>query len=235
MFSISIEPEIRNKCPQLSLDRLTCTVNVSDENEALLHYVEKVLMEIRHTFRLDEISKIPAIQKAREAYKMLGKDPARYRLSAEALLRRILQGKSLYKVNNVIDILNIVSVQSGISIGGYDTDKIRGEIVLSAGNENTTYNAIGRGLLNIGNLPVLRDSAGFFGNPSSDSERTSVTKETRNFLMVFFNFEGSAAVREWLDESKNLLVQFAQANEFIITSGHQDSGDLFNHAASAYS
>ena len=128
MLSITIDPAIREKCPLLTLDILQCAVSVSGENESLWQYIEKTLEEIRAAFTMDEISKIPAIQKAREAYKALGKDPSRYRLSAEALLRRILQGKSLYKVNNVIDILNLISIRSGISIGGYDAEKIQEDI-----------------------------------------------------------------------------------------------------------
>jgi DNA/RNA-binding domain of Phe-tRNA-synthetase-like protein len=219
MLSISIDPEIRKKCPCLTLDILQCEISFSRENEDFWRYAEKTLAEVRTICRVDEISKIPAIRQARQAYKALGKDPSRYRVSAEALLRRILQGKGLYKVNNAIDILNLISIRSGISIGGYDADKIRGDSILSIGDENSLYNAIGRGLLNIGNLPVLRDSAGFFGNPTSDSERTFVTEETRNFLMVFFNFEGTAGVREWLDESQRLLIQYAQAKECFVIQG----------------
>jgi len=219
MLSITIDPAIREKCPRLTLDILQCTVSVSGENETFWQYVEKTLTEVRDKFRVDEISNIPAIRKARDAYKALGKDPSRYRLSAEALLRRVLQGKGLYKVNNAIDILNIISIRSGISIGGYDADKIRGNITLSKAGENIAYSAIGRGLLNIENMPVLFDSAGSFGNPTSDSERTCVTKETRNFLMVFFNFEGTEAVRTWIDESERLLIQYAKAKEFIRIPG----------------
>src|SRR4030042_2088561 len=190
MIPITIDSKIREKCPRLMLNAIQCRVSCSRENKMLWLYIEKSLTCIRDTLKKNDISKIPAIQKAREAYKTIGKDPSRYRLSAEALLRRILQGKGLYKVNNAIDILNIISIKSGISIGGYDADRIQGEIVLSTVNENEEYYAIGRGLLNICNMPVLRDFVGSFGSPTSDSERTSVTDKTKNFLMVFFNFEG---------------------------------------------
>ena len=214
MKSITIDPDIRVKCPQLTLNVLQCEVSYIAENELLWFLVEKTLDEIRTALSIEDISKIPPIHKAREAYKALGKDPSRYRLSAEALLRRILQGKSLYKVNNIIDILNLISVRSGISIGGYDAEKIQDGIRLSVGNESDLYHAIGRGQLNICSLPVLKDAVGPFGNPTSDSERTCVTEKIRNFLMVFFNFEGSCTIEEWLTESKNLLVEYARGKDF---------------------
>lgn len=215
MLTITIDPVVRAKCPRLILNTLQCGVSFSDENESLWTGIENTVDEIRASLKMEDIGKIPSIQKAREAYKALGKDPSRYRLSAEALLRRITQGKSLYKVNNVIDILNLISVRSGISIGGYDTEKIQDRIILTVGNESDLYYAIGRGQLNISCLPVLRDNAGPFGNPTSDSERTCVSDKTRNFLMVFFNFEGSDFIEKWLFESKDLLVHYAGGKDFV--------------------
>jgi DNA/RNA-binding domain of Phe-tRNA-synthetase-like protein len=216
MIPIAIDRKIKGKCPLLKLNALQCQVSFSSQNELLWLYMSKSLIEVRNALKIDDISKIPAIQKAREAYKALGKDPSRYRLSAEALLRRILQGKDLYKVNNIIDVLNIISIQSGISIGGYDADRIQGKIILSTAGENEEYYAIGRGLLNISHLPVLRDAIGSFGNPTSDSERTCVTDKTKNFLMVFFNFEGISIAEEWLNEAKILFMQYAQAKDFSV-------------------
>jgi DNA/RNA-binding domain of Phe-tRNA-synthetase-like protein len=219
MFSIAIDPAVRAKCPGLILNTLHCEAIFSCMNESLWLYIENLRQEICHTLKISDISKLPPVQKAREGYKALGKDPSRYRLSAEALLRRILQGKSLYKVNNMIDILNIISVKSGISIGGYDTDKIQGnEIILSAGSESDQYTAIGRGQLNISGLPVLKDRMGPFGNPTSDSERTCITESTKYFLMVFFDFEGSGIVEKWIHESKEMLTQYASGKDFVVNS-----------------
>lgn len=214
MVSIAISDNIKIKCPTLILNCFQCQITVSEENKMLWLQIDEKLKTIQNNLKLDEISRISSVHFAREAYKALGKDPARYRLSAEALMRRIIQGKGLYRVNNAIDILNFISVQSGISIGGYDTAKIKGSVLLSAGKENDLYQAIGRGPLNIDCLPVLNDQDGSFGNPTSDSERTSVTLSTQSFLMVFFNFEGTGAIQSWINESKSLLIQFAQAKNF---------------------
>jgi DNA/RNA-binding domain of Phe-tRNA-synthetase-like protein len=101
------------------------------------------------------------------------------------LLRRVFKGKGLYQVNNVVDLLNLTSVKSGFSIGGYDVGKIEGEIQLSIGKAGEPYKAIGRGELNIEFLPTFRDQKGPFGSPTSDSVRTMITPKTEQFLMRF--------------------------------------------------
>lgn len=92
----------------------------------------------------------------RQAYKRLGKDPNRYRPSSEALRRRILRELPLYKVDTLVDLINLVSIRSGYSIGGFDADKIAGgSLVLGVGREGEIYHGIGRGELNIAGLACL--------------------------------------------------------------------------------
>ena len=129
-------------------------------------------------------------------------------------MRRIVKEKDLYEVNNAVDILNIISIQSGYSIGGYDSSKISGNIKCEIGNKDISYVGIGRGVLNISLLPVLSDDNGPFGTPTSDSERTMVTFNTNRFLMVFFNFNSDMDIDYWMNNAKTLLVIYASANEF---------------------
>ncbi len=136
----------------------------------------------------DGIAGLPAIAATRRAYKAGGKDPSRYRPSAEALLRRLRQGKGLYRVNNVVDVTNMVSIASGFSIGMYDQARLDGPLTLRPAAEGETYAAIGRGPINLAGLPVLCDAAGPFGCPTSDSERTAINTGTTAILMVIFDF-----------------------------------------------
>ena len=147
-----------------------------------------------------------AIEASRKAYKACGKDPARYRLSAEALLRRIVNRGEIYQINNVVDLLNLVSVTTGFSIGGYDSEKINGKIIFGIGKPNEPYIGIGRGELNIENIPVFRDETGAFGTPTSDSERTSVSLETKRFLMIIIDYSPEGK----LDEATNMAVKFLE-------------------------
>jgi DNA/RNA-binding domain of Phe-tRNA-synthetase-like protein len=221
MISIHIDPFIIERCPKLNLDVLQCRVTYTPYNDDLWTLIDTTISAMQKKLDMDDIVRIPAIHDAREGYKALGKEPSRYRLSAEALSRRIIQGKGLYKVNTIIDILNLISIKSGISIGGYDADKIRGQVFLSEREDCPEYQAIGRGILNIDNLPVLFDDSGPFGNPTSDSVRTSVTDHTTNFLMVFFNFGGDVTIKTWLHESKELLERYAEAKDISIHSKYR--------------
>lgn len=192
MLTISIDSELKSRCPKLRLGCIEADVQVAESESALLAEINVRLEQLRQSLKIEEISSIPAIGASRKAYRACGKDPARYRLSAEALLRRIVSGKGLYQINNVVDQLNLVSVISGFSIGGYDADKIKGPVRFGIGRENEPYAGIGRGELNIENLPVFRDQEGAFGTPTSDSQRTEVSDDTRKFLMVLIDFDGNS-------------------------------------------
>lgn len=206
---ISIEKIIQENCPGARLGCLLSPVNVEPAGEVLQHFIQKELENIVTRLALENIHDLPALHATRAAYKTLGKDPSRYRPSAEALLRRVVQGKGLYEINNVVDALNLISVKTGFSIGGYDAAKINGPVRLGRGEEGEPYEAIGRGTLNIEGLPVLRDDSGVFGSPTSDSLRTMVTPETQWFLAVFFDFNKSEKLEEVLNEFGEMLRKYA--------------------------
>jgi DNA/RNA-binding domain of Phe-tRNA-synthetase-like protein len=209
MNNISISEEILEKCPKIRLGVISANIIIQSENKELW---DKIILESRMiSDKYSELPKMETILTARAAYKALGKDPSRYRPSAEALLRRIISGKELYSVNNVVNLINLISFTSGFSIGGYDADSINGEITLERGLASDYYEGLGRGQLNIENLPILRDLTGAFGCPTSDSERTGIRSETKNCLWVFFDFGSNPVLEKYLKESIELLQEFADA------------------------
>ena len=216
MNNISIEKELANLCPHLNLLCIKCQVKVSVGSEKLWSLINHKCDELYSSIELDEIKTIRAIDSARKAYKACGKDPVRYRLSAEALLRRVVSGKGLYKVNNVVDILNLVSISTGFSIGGYDADTLAGDVSMGIGREGEPYEGLGRGKLNIDGMPVFRDEKGAFGTPTSDSERTGVREHTTTFLMVIVSFGGTHKLEEAKDLAVNLLTNNAYGSDFEI-------------------
>ncbi|MEZ4962902.1 MAG: phenylalanine--tRNA ligase beta subunit-related protein [Saprospiraceae bacterium] len=205
----SIDEIIRQRCPNARLGCLLMAVKVAPSSPELLQFIQKELTHVQEKLVLENIHDLPPLHAAREAYKSFGKDPSRYRPSAEALLRRVVQGKGLYQINNVVDALNLVSAKSGFSIGGYDCGKISGDIRFGKGEANEPYEAIGRGVLNIDGLPVLRDEICAFGSPTSDSQRTMVSASTHYFLVVFFDFGGHPSVKEAMGELEKMIADFS--------------------------
>jgi len=214
MRKITISEELAVKVPGLRLSCIGCDITYEEVNTRLWSKIESEIARLAGSVSIEMIGGIPAIAASRSAYKACGKDPARYRLSAEALLRRVVNRHELYQVCNVVDALNLVSITTGFSIGGYDNEKIEGEVVFGIGNSREPYAGIGRGDLNIEGMPVFRDDAGAFGTPTSDSVRTSVTASTRNFLMVIVDFAGTEFLGEATVLACSLLEKYAQADRF---------------------
>ena len=216
MQQITISGELIQRVPGIELSCIACDVQVERINLQLWNKILKEIKKRKEEIKIEEISKIPAISASRKAYRACGKDPARYRLSAEALLRRIVKRGEIYQVNNVVDILNLVSVSSGFSIGGYDSGKIAGNITFGIGKKHEPYSGIGRGELNIESMPVFRDDQGAFGTPTSDSQRTMVTEETNRFLMIIIGYSPTEELQESTEMAVDLLKRYAGAASFDI-------------------
>lgn len=214
--NISITPSLKEIFPGLSLSCLSGDVSVAPSGEMQKNEMEEICRALSETLSYETIRENPAIKSLKTAYRKLGKDPNRYRPSAESLLRRIASGKGLYLLNNVVDALNLVSVRTGYSICGYDAGLINGAVQLAIGQPDEFYEGIGRGPLNIDRLPVFRDETGAFGTPTSDSVRTMINDRTRSFLMIFPVFEESPEPDKALEMLTGYLKEYAGATHISI-------------------
>ncbi|MDR1517208.1 MAG: hypothetical protein LBS52_03770 [Dysgonamonadaceae bacterium] len=215
-MKISVAPEIRAACPVFSVASILCEVTNSASDADLWQEIDSAIVDFRSRKQLEDINKHPVIFATRQTYKKLGKDPNRYRPSAEALCRRILHDRDLYRINTLVDAINLISIKTGYSIGGFDADKVRGGIALGVGRAGEVFNAIGRGLLNIEGLPVYRDEAGGIGTPTSDEERTKISIGTSRLLMIINGYSGREGLPEAVDFSVGLLKRYAGGKNFEV-------------------
>jgi DNA/RNA-binding domain of Phe-tRNA-synthetase-like protein len=183
------------------------TTNLWDE----IHEMEERFRRELTTESLKELSGIAA---TRRVYKACGKDPSRYRPASEALIRRMLQGKELYQIDTLVDLINLASIAYGYSIGGFDADKFVGDtLTLGVGREGEPYEGIGRGMINIHGLPVYRDAQGGVGTPTSDHERTKMTIDTTHLLVLINGYDGNEQrVRENAEYIQTLLRKYCQSD-----------------------
>ena len=192
---------------------LTARVKTGPSPEELLGEMKARALEIERLPFPRSVLESPQIEMTRRAYKALGKDPARYRGSAEALLRRVVAGKGLPQINAVVDIINLVSLESRLPVGLYDTAHVRGDVVFRAGRTGESYKGIGKYDLNLEGLPLFADDQGPHGSATSDSERTMVTSKTEGILAVIVSFGGAEGLDRWTQRMSTLLSQYASAQK----------------------
>lgn len=211
-MKIIIDDMLKNKVESIRLGCLIYDVKVKEKNEELWKKFDKEIFPALISFMENKgINDIENIFLSKKAYKSLGKDPNRYRISSEALYRRIKQGKGLYQINTVVDTNNLISLETGFSVGSYDLKNIKGDILFRKGRSEEIYKGIGKDDINIENLPVLTDSEGAFGSPTSDSIKAMVTLESVKILTLIYCFSKNENLEEILEKSFKYLEKYAEA------------------------
>ena len=185
-------------------------VSVRESDPALDAEVDRTCASFRERYGEGKSSEVPGAADARTLYKALGIDPTKTRPSNEALLRRALKGETLYRINTLVDALNLVSLREQLPFGLYDLDRVKPPVVLRKGGAGEGYEGIRKGLVNVEARPVLVDAEGPFGNPTSDSARTMITLHARNALVVAYAPAGYSLARlnAVLDTTAETLTRF---------------------------
>ena len=214
MYQITVSEEIRAKCPQYRGTAVYASVKNTAYDADLWHEIAQFTAHLQATESIDSIKQQRAIMATREAYRACGKDPSRYRPSAEALRRRLLRGLDLYRIDTLVDLINLVSLRTGYSIGGFDADKIVGhDLCLGIGRSEEPFEGIGRGPLNIEYMPVVRDAEGGIGTPTSDHERTKMDLDTTHILVIINGYSGTEGLAEAAAMTTELLQRYASATD----------------------
>src|SRR5262249_37146150 len=206
---VRIDPALKAKCPRTALGCVSAEVAAKETSpplQELLRVSEQAVLTLPDPRSVLESS---AVLATRTGYKALGKDPARYGGAAEALLRRIAAGKGLPRIHAVVDIINIVSVESRLPIGLYDLARVQGDITFRRGRAGETYKGIGKYDLNLEGLPLFADELGPHGSATSDSERTMVTPATQSVLAILVSFGGRENLERYCQRLQSLLAEHA--------------------------
>ena len=213
-MNIIVSEEIKQVCPEFVGAAVEAQVVNSPYCAPLWDEIHEWEERFRQQLTTESLKELSGIAATRRVYKACGKDPSRYRPASEQLIRRMLQGKELYQIDTLVDLVNLASIVYGYSIGGFDADKMVGDtLTLGIGREGEPYEGIGRGLLNIAGLPVYRDLQGGVGTPTSDNERTKMTLETTHLLVLINGYDGSEdRVRQNAEFIQKLVRQYCQSD-----------------------
>jgi Uncharacterized conserved protein len=217
-FSLpTIDESIISRWPATALGCLVYSTSVIKMNFELCGFLkETVIPGMAGTLNTAQISDLPNLKEGRAAYKAFGIDPGRYRISSEALYRRLRQGKELYQINSLVDTNNLVSIETGFSLGSYDLVNIGPDVVFRLGKAGEAYQGIGKDSIALENMPLLADDKGPFGSPTSDSTRAMITEKTDRAMTVIFCFSGTEALQSALSLAAERFRRFAKATDLEV-------------------
>jgi DNA/RNA-binding domain of Phe-tRNA-synthetase-like protein len=180
-------------------------VHVTLVEESLAKEMDAVCERLRRIHTVESLPEFEPVRRVRAMFRAWGMDPSKYRPSSEALLRRVAQGKGLYRISNGVDAANLGSIETGWPFGCYDLAKISGPITLRLGAAGEKYEGIGKKTWHLEDRPVLADDSGPFGSPISDSTRTMVIEQAQDLLAIIYAPEQTGAAV--LDEAMSRLAE----------------------------
>lgn len=185
--AVRLAPALLTRVPGLALgvalmEGLVIAREASDLTSALEACAERVKADTD----LDGLGRLPEVAAMRAAFRAAGTDPGRYRPSAEALLRRVLQGKGVPRINAAVDANTLGSLTFRLPMGTYNAEQVQGEVSCRIGAAGEAWTAIGGKAVDGEGKILLADAAGPFGSPYADAARTAVTEQTRRLLLVIF-------------------------------------------------
>ena len=213
-MKIIVSQEIEAVCPTFVGACVEAQVENTPYCQELWDEIHALGEKYKQTLTTESLKDISGIAATRKVYRACGKDPSRYRPASEALIRRMLQGKTLYQIDTLVDLVNLASIAYGYSIGGFDADKFKGDtLTIGVGKAGEPYEGIGRGIINIEGLPVYRDQVGGVGTPTSDNERTKMTLKTTHLVVLINGYDGNEQhVRENAEYIQKLIRKYCKSD-----------------------
>jgi len=161
-------------------------------------YEQETFKELRSLMTLEGVKDDPIFRSYRALYWTFGMDPTKLRVSSEAVLRRILKGQNLWRISDVVDIINLASAYHKIPISLVDLTKLDGTLVVRTAKDGEIFQRIGgKTIMCRGREIVIADDKKIvcFGYATHDSERTMITQESKHVAMLLL---GSDAITKQL-------------------------------------
>jgi DNA/RNA-binding domain of Phe-tRNA-synthetase-like protein len=206
--------EIRIELPAVKLGVVEAdNLTVAPADAGLARLMDEICERKRREFTVESLAEAEPTRAVRAMFRAWDIDPSKYRPSSEALLRRVVQGKGLYRVSNVVDVGNLGSIETAWPYGCYDRARLRLPVVFRHGTAGERYEGIGKRVWHLEGRPVLADADGPFGSPISDSTRSMITESARDVLAVVYAPSGATgvAIENAMARLCERLAQFAGA------------------------
>jgi DNA/RNA-binding domain of Phe-tRNA-synthetase-like protein len=209
-MSLKIDSEFSTRFPDLTALMLHISgVMVRKRDDELEKFKLEVMNQVRNDYDLDAVKDQPTFRAYRDFFWRNRIDPTKIRPAAEALIRRILAGKTLPRINTLVDAYNLASIKSRIALATFDADKLEGNLLMRFADKGEQFIGIGmeKPLILRGGEIVVADNEKLVAvYPYRDSDSTKVTEKTENIAMVVCGVPGIP--KDELENASRIAVDY---------------------------
>jgi DNA/RNA-binding domain of Phe-tRNA-synthetase-like protein len=207
---LKIDSKLKTRFPDLTVLTLRIKgVQIQKRDAKLEKFKVEVMRQVRNDYNLDSVKDHPTFRAYRDFFWSIKIDPTKIRPAAEALIRRILAGKTLPSINTLVDAYNLASIKSRIALATFDADKLEGDLLMRFAEEGEQFYGIGMEkplILKGGEIVVSDDQKLIAIYPYRDADNTKVTEETENIMMLVCGVPG--ITKETLENASRVALEY---------------------------
>jgi len=209
-MSLKIDSKLKTRFPDLNVLTLRIKgVQIQKRGAELEKFKVEVMRQVRNDYNLGSVKDHPTFRAYRDFFWSIKIDPTKIRPAAEALIRRILAGKTLPSINTLVDAYNLASIKSRIALATFDADKLEGDLLMRFAEEGEQFIGIGMKkplILKGGEIVVSDDKKLIAVYPYRDADNTKVTEETENIMMLVCGVPGIP--KENLENASRVALEY---------------------------
>ena len=191
---LEIEPNLRERFPGLQvLVEHVSGVRVGDGGKELQAFKEAVCAEVKRKYSLESLRDVSTFRSYRNFFWNVGIDPTKIRPAAEALVRRILAGKTIPTINNIVDSYNLASIKTEVALAAFDRDQLKGDLLMRTAKRGERFHGIGMsGPMELnGTEIVISDEEKLVAvYPYRDADKSKVSAVAKNLLILVCGVPG---------------------------------------------
>lgn len=194
--------------------------NLDNKNKSkkFLKFKDKAYNALKEKYNNFEIETDLILKGFNELHKKIGLKRKKNTAISESLLKKFLKDETLPSSNKLIELCNIVILDSRLSVGMHDMDKINGGVTLKQASSDISYNFLEERTINKGQYIYIDNKDILYRLEVNQNPKTIVSENTTNIFITIEGNEATSAeyIMEVASEIIDLITSYCGGTASII-------------------
>ena len=186
---------------------------VGPPQDAATPFIDERVADFRRRYAIETLKDEPRLRAYRDFFWRVGVDPTKVRPAAEALLRRVIQGKPFPRINALVDAYNLASAETRIALAAFDRARLHGDLRMRRSRPGESFLGIGMNApVTLTGVEIVCEDANRLVAiyPYRDADASRVNSETRDVRFLVCGVPGisTGALRDAASVVANFVTCF---------------------------